>query len=73
MEKKKRLVIVSAGDAVTAKLIEEAEFDGIWVSGFEASARLGLADNGCITMTEMLNTTKTIVDTTTLPVIVDVD
>lgn len=73
LEKKKRLVIVSAGDAVTAKLIEEAGFDGIWVSGFEASARLGLADNGCITMTEMLNTTKTIVDTTTLPVIVDVD
>lgn len=73
LEKKKRLVIVSAGDAVTAKLIEEAGFDGIWVSGFEASARLGLADNGCITMTEMLNTSKTIVDTTTLPVIVDVD
>ncbi len=73
LEKKKKIVIVSAGDALTAKLIEEAEFDGIWVSGFEASARLGLADNGCITMTEMLNTTKTIVDASTLPVIVDVD
>jgi phosphoenolpyruvate phosphomutase len=73
LEKKKRLVIVSAGDAITAKLIEEAGFDGVWVSGFEASARLGLVDNGCITMTEMLTTAKTIVDATTLPVIVDVD
>jgi phosphoenolpyruvate phosphomutase len=73
LEKKKKLVMVSAGDAITAKLIEEAEFDGIWVSGFEASARLGLADNGCITMTEMLNTTKTIVDATNLPVLVDID
>ena len=73
LEKKKKLVIVSAGDAITAKLIEEAEFDGIWVSGFEASARLGLADNGCITMTEMLNTAKTVVDATNLPAIVDVD
>lgn len=73
LEKKKRLVIVSAGDAVTAKLIEEAGFDGVWISGFEASARLGLADNGCITMTEMLNAAKAIVDATTLPVIVDVD
>ncbi len=73
LEKKKKLVIVSAGDAITAKLIEEAEFDGIWVSGFEASARLGLADNGCITMTEMLNAAKTIVDATSLPVLVDVD
>ena len=73
LEEKRKMVIVSAGDAITAKLIEEAEFDGIWVSGFEASARLGLVDNGCITMTEMLATAKTIVDTTTLPVIVDVD
>jgi phosphoenolpyruvate phosphomutase len=73
LEKKKKIVIVSAGDAITAKLIEEAEFDGIWVSGFEASARLGLADNGSITMTEMLNSTKTIVDATSLPVLVDVD
>jgi len=73
LENKRKLVIVSAGDAITARLIEEAEFNGIWISGFEASARLGLADNGCITMTEMLTTAKTIVDATTLPVIVDVD
>ncbi|MFC1658643.1 isocitrate lyase/phosphoenolpyruvate mutase family protein [Candidatus Omnitrophota bacterium] len=73
LEKRKKLVIVSAGDAITAKLIEEAEFDGIWVSGFEASARLGLVDNGCITMTEMLHAAKTIVDATSLAVIVDVD
>lgn len=72
-ERKEKLVIVSAGDAITAKLVEEAGFDGIWISGFEASARLGLADNGSITMTEMLQATKTIVDATTLPVTVDVD
>lgn len=70
---KRKLVIVSAGDAITARLIEEAGFDGIWVSGFEVSARFGLVDNGCITMTEMLNATKTIVDATYLPVLVDVD
>ena len=73
LEKRKKFVIVSAGDAITAKLIEEAGFDGIWISGFETSARLGLVDNGCITMTEMLNVTRTIVDVTILPVIVDVD
>lgn len=73
LEDKKKLIIVSAGDAITAKLIEEAEFDGIWVSGFEVSARLGLVDNGCLTMTEMLNAAKTIVGATILPVIVDVD
>jgi len=73
LEKKKKLVIVSAGDAITAKLIEEAEFDGIWISGFEVSARLGLVDNGVITMTEMSNAAKRVIDATSLPVIVDVD
>jgi phosphoenolpyruvate phosphomutase len=66
-------VIVSAGDALTARLVEEAGFDGIWISGFEASARLGLADNGSITMTEMLNIAKPIVDAVKIPVWVDTD
>lgn len=68
-----RQIIISAGDSITAKLIEEAGFDGIWISGFEASARLGLADNGSITMTEMLNIAKPIVDAVKIPVWVDTD
>lgn len=67
------MVLVSAGDAITAKLVEQAGFDGIWISGFEASARLGLSDNGSITMTEMLNIARPIVRATKLPVYVDVD
>ncbi|MFA5068988.1 MAG: isocitrate lyase/phosphoenolpyruvate mutase family protein [Candidatus Omnitrophota bacterium] len=69
----KKAVLVSAGDAITARLVEEADFDGIWVSGFEVSARLGLTDNGSITMTDMLNAAKPIVDAASLPVIVDTD
>lgn len=69
----KKQIIVSAGDAITAKLVQEAGFDGIWISGFEASARLGLADNGSITMTEMLNIAKPIVDAVNIPVYVDTD
>lgn len=66
-------VLVSAGDAITAKLVEQAGFDGIWISGFEASARLGLPDNGSMTMTEMLNVAKPIVDAVSIPIWVDVD
>lgn len=66
-------ILISAGDAITAKLIDEAGFDGIWISGFEASARLGLPDDGSITMTEMLNVTRPIVQSTRLPVFVDCD
>jgi len=67
------MILVSAGCAVTAKLVKEAGFDGIWVSGFEASARLGLADNGSISLIQMLELTKPIVGATSLPVYVDVD
>ena len=68
-----RKVIVSAGDAITARLVEEAGFDGIWISGFEVSTRMGLPDNGSITMTEMLSVCKPIVETVKIPVYVDVD
>lgn len=70
---KNQIILVSAGDAITAQLVEEAGFDGIWISGFEASARLGLADNGSITMTEMLNIAKPIVEAVDIPVWVDTD
>ncbi len=70
---KKYNVIVSAGDAITAKLVQEAGFDGVWVSGFEVSARLGLVDNGSITMSEMLNASKPIINAVNLPVYIDVD
>jgi len=69
----KKLILISAGDAITAKLIKEAGFDGIWISGFEASARLGLSDNGSITLTEMVAIAKTICDAVDLPVYVVVD
>lgn len=68
-----KTVLVSAADAITAKLVEQAGFNGIWVSGFEASARLGLPDNGSITMTEMLNIVRPIIDSVNIPVWVDVD
>jgi len=71
--KSKDITVVSAGDAITAKLVEQAGFDGIWISGFEASARLGLPDNGAISLTEMLNIAKPIVDSVNLPIFVDVD
>lgn len=66
-------IIVSAGDAITAKLVEEAGFDGVWVSGFEVSARMGLPDNGSLTMIEMVNICKPIVEAVDIPVYVDVD
>lgn len=69
----KNQIIVSAGDAITAKLVQEAGFDGIWISGFESCARLGLPDNGSITLKQMINIAKPIVRAVDIPVWVDVD
>lgn len=68
-----KLVIVSSADAITGQLVEEFGYDGIWVSSFEVSARYGLVDNGTISMTEMANTAKSVIDAINIPVIVDVD
>lgn len=65
--------LVSAGDAVTAKLIEQAGFDGIWVSGFEACCRLGIPDNGTISLDQMLRICDPIRGATDLPIYVDCD
>ena len=73
LKKKEKLVIVSANDAITAKLVEEFEFDGIWVSSFESSARMGLVDNETINLSDMINIVRPIVDSVDIPVIVDVD
>jgi phosphoenolpyruvate phosphomutase len=73
LKKKEKLVVVSANDAITTKLVEEFGFDGIWVSSFESSANLGLVDNETINLSDMINIVRPIVNSTDLPVIVDID
>ena len=73
MKLKNKPIIISAADAITAKLVEEAGFDGIWCSGFEISSRIFLADNGTMNSTDMLNAIRPIIDAVNIPVFVDVD
>lgn len=73
LEQKQNLVVVSASDAITAKIVEEFDFDGIWCSSFEISAHYGLVDNETMTMTEMLNSARSIIKAVDLPIIVDCD
>lgn len=61
-------------NALSARLIEQAGFDAIYISGAAtASNYLGFPDIGLMTMTEMLENARHIVETTTLPVICDCD
>lgn len=73
LDKGNKLIIVSASDAITAKLVEQYGFSGIWLSSFEVSAVHGLVDNETMTLTEMKDTAKAIIDAVNLPIIIDAD
>ncbi len=61
-------------DSLTAKLIEKTGYKIVGVTGAGlCAAILGVPDVGLMTMTEVLNQTKNIVNATNLPVICDCD
>ncbi|MEZ5397223.1 MAG: isocitrate lyase/phosphoenolpyruvate mutase family protein [Bryobacterales bacterium] len=64
---------VGACNALEARLIEGAGFDFIWSSGFAISASYALPDASIISMTELLNATRSICDRINIPVVADCD
>lgn len=55
-------------DALGARLIEEAGFSAVYMSGFGTSAGLlGRPDVGLVSMTEMVDNARRIVDAVNLP------
>lgn len=65
--------VMAAHNPLSAILAEEAGFDGLWASGFELSASLGLPDVSLVSMAEHLATMRAIAQKTSLPIIADVD
>lgn len=63
-----------ASDALTAKLVEQAGFPAVYMTGFGATATtLGLPDIGLMTGSEMVDHARRMVRATRLPVIADAD
>ncbi|MET4234953.1 phosphoenolpyruvate phosphomutase [Bradyrhizobium sp. i1.4.4] len=67
------LHVMAAHSPLSAKLAEEAGFDGIWASGFELSALYGLPDLSFISMTQHLDMVRAISGFTHLPIVADID
>ncbi|MFS0870428.1 phosphoenolpyruvate mutase [Paenibacillus xylanilyticus] len=65
--------IVGAHDGLSAKLVEEAGFDGIWASGLEISAVNAVPDANILTMTQYLQAAASMDAVTNIPVIADCD
>jgi len=62
-----------AFNPLSARLIEQKGFDGVYISGAVLSADLGLPDIGLTTLSEVAGRAKQIARMTDLPAIVDAD
>jgi 2,3-dimethylmalate lyase len=68
------LVVPACFDMVSAKLIEQAGFEAVYLSGYgHAASHLGLPDAGLITFTEMLERLRHLVRCVGIPVLADGD
>jgi 2-methylisocitrate lyase-like PEP mutase family enzyme len=68
------LVVPGAADALTARLVEDAGFSAVYASGAGiANVQFALPDIGLLTMTEMIEPIRRIVEAVDIPVIADAD
>ncbi|HEU0295320.1 MAG TPA: isocitrate lyase/PEP mutase family protein [Anaerolineales bacterium] len=68
------LIVPGAADALTARLIEDSGFSAVYASGAGiANVQFALPDIGLLTMTEMIEPIRRIVDAVELPIIADAD
>ena len=65
--------IMEAHDGLSAKIAEEAGFNGIWASGLTMSAALGVRDNNEASWTQVLEVLEFMADATEIPILVDGD
>jgi 2-methylisocitrate lyase-like PEP mutase family enzyme len=73
-QKGKMIVAPGAYDGISARLIAQAGFDAIYMTGGGTSAsKIGQPDVGLTTLTEMVTNAAMIVECTGLPVIADAD
>ena len=67
------LRLMSGHNPLSARLAEEAGFDGVWASGFELSAAYGVPDASLLSLTQHLEMTRAIAEQVTVPVVADID
>lgn len=74
LQQDETFILPGVYDAMTARLVEEAGFEAMYITGAGISnAQLGWADVGLTTATEVAQIVSWIADVTTVPLIVDAD
>ncbi len=64
---------MEAHNGLSAKIVEEAGFKGIWASGLSMSAALGVRDSNEASWTQVLDVLEFMSDASSLPILVDGD
>jgi phosphoenolpyruvate mutase len=65
--------LMEAHNGLSAKIVEEAGFAGIWASGLSISAALGVRDSNEASWTQVLEVLEFMSDSTRIPILVDGD
>jgi phosphoenolpyruvate phosphomutase len=65
--------ICEGHNGLSAKIVEEAGFPGIWASGLSISAQYGLRDNNEASWSQVLDAVEFMADACTIPILVDGD
>lgn len=65
--------IMEAHNGMSAKIVEEAGFKGIWGSGLSISAAMGLRDSNEASYTQVLEILECMADNTNIPILLDGD
>jgi 2-methylisocitrate lyase-like PEP mutase family enzyme len=73
LERDGMVVAPGAYDCITAKLIEQAGFGAVYITGAGTAATFGYPDFGLVTMSEMVANARRIAGAVELPVIADAD
>lgn len=65
--------LMEAHDGLSAHIVEEAGFKGIWASGLCISASLGVRDNNEASWTQVLDVVEFMSDASSIPIMLDAD
>ena len=65
--------LMEAHDGLSAKIVEEAGFEGLWGSGLTISATFGVRDNNELSWTQVTDHVAFMVEGTSIPLLLDGD
>ena len=65
--------LLEAHNGISARIVEEAGFKGIWASGLAISAQFGVRDNNEASWTQVVDMLEFMSDVTTIPILLDGD